>query len=117
LNPVRRREIVRELAAARGLSPELVDQVVMFYYKDVSALLSGGDTIRVEVPGLGMFSARPRALEKKIRRVEGLIAVLREGSQIRQDKERDLLRLQAMQQKLQAEALRKQTLKNPAATP
>ena len=64
------RLLYEEISEEKDLSKDLVESLVDFYYKNVRTLLSELYHPRINITGLGIFTARENAVKKAIPRFE-----------------------------------------------
>ena len=62
--------LYEEISEENDLSKDLVENLVDFYYKNVRTLLSELYHPRINITGLGIFTARENAVKKAIPRFE-----------------------------------------------
>lgn len=74
MNPIKPKKIVTATSKELGLSEELIDEVISFYYKVVHKKLSLLEHYNIQLIGLGSFSLRRLRLEKKIQHYENALA-------------------------------------------
>jgi nucleoid DNA-binding protein len=74
LNPTKPKKIVTATSKELGLSEELIDEVISFYYKAVHRKLSSLEHYNIQVIGLGSFSLRRMRLEKKTEHYQNALA-------------------------------------------
>lgn len=68
MNPIKRKSIVEKTAEDLNLPVSVVDEIVSFYYKTVQKKLSSAKHHSVNVPNLGTFVIKRKALEEKIKK-------------------------------------------------
>lgn len=74
MNPTKPKKIVTATSKELGLSEELIDEVISFYYKAVHRKLSSLEHYNIQVIGLGSFSLRRMRLEKKTEHYQNALA-------------------------------------------
>lgn len=70
MKPKKARLLYQEISEENDLSKDLVENLVDFYYKNVRTLLSELYHPRINITGLGIFTAREGAIKKAIPRFE-----------------------------------------------
>ena len=70
MKPKKARLLYEEISEEKDLSKDLVESLVDFYYKNVRTLLSELYHPRINITGLGIFTARENAIKKAIPRFE-----------------------------------------------
>jgi nucleoid DNA-binding protein len=70
MKPKKARLLYEEISEEKDLSKDLVESLVDFYYKNVRTLLSELYHPRINITGLGIFTARETAIKKAIPRFE-----------------------------------------------
>ena len=70
MKPKKARLLYEEISEENDLSKDLVENLVDFYYKNVRTLLSELYHPRINITGLGIFTARERIIKKAIPRFE-----------------------------------------------
>lgn len=70
MKPKKARHLYQEISEEKDLSKDLVESLVDFYYKNVRTLLSELHHPRINITGLGLFTARENAIKKAIPRFE-----------------------------------------------
>lgn len=70
MKPKKARHLYQEISEENDLSKDLVESLVDFYYKNVRTLLSELHHPRINITGLGLFTARESAIKKAIPRFE-----------------------------------------------
>jgi nucleoid DNA-binding protein len=70
MKPKKARHLYQEISEENNLSKDLVESLVDFYYKNVRTLLSELHHPRINITGLGLFTARESAIKKAIPRFE-----------------------------------------------
>lgn len=70
MKPKKSRLLYQEISEENDLSKDLVENLVDFYYKNVRTLLSELYHPRINITGLGIFTAREGAVKKAIPRFE-----------------------------------------------
>jgi len=70
VKPKKARLLYEEISEEKDLSKDLVESLVDFYYKNVRTLLSELYHPRINITGLGIFTARENAIKKAIPRFE-----------------------------------------------
>ena len=70
MKPKKARLLYQELSEEKDLTKGLVEDLVDFYYKNVRTLLSELHHPRINITGLGLFTARKHAINKSIPRFE-----------------------------------------------
>ena len=71
--PKKARQLYQEISEENDLSKDLVENLVDFYYKNVRTLLSELYHPRINITGLGLFTARESAIKKAIPRFENYL--------------------------------------------
>jgi len=64
------KDLYQEYSEENDISKDLVEDLVDFYYKNVRTLLSELHHPRINITGLGLFTARESAIKKAIPRFE-----------------------------------------------
>jgi nucleoid DNA-binding protein len=116
MNPTKHRKVLEQVSIRLEIDPMTAQAVTDFYWKTVQQRLSSGESHTVQVPGLGVFQIKERALDRKIRRVQGLVRKLEDSDTmqafaIRKEKLDDLRRLEATLEVLQGERARKASIR------
>jgi len=70
MKPKKARHLYQEISEENDLSKDLVESLVDFYYKNVRTLLSELHHPRINITGLGLFTARENAIKNAIPRLE-----------------------------------------------
>ena len=70
MKPKKARLLYQEISETEDVSKQLVENLLDFYYKNVRTLLSELYHPRINVTGLGVFTARHRAIKNAIPRFE-----------------------------------------------
>lgn len=73
MKPTKRNPIVKKTAEKLNLNQELVDSVIVQYWKYVHNQMSQVKHTHIQVPNLGTFVVKPWSLENKIARLQRLI--------------------------------------------
>ncbi len=68
MNPIKRKTIIEKTAIDLDLPVNTIDEIVSFYYKTVQKKLSAAKHHSVNVPNLGTFVIKRKALEEKIKK-------------------------------------------------
>lgn len=68
MNPIKRKSLIEKTAEDLDLPVQTVDEIVSFYYKTVQKKLSAAEHHSVNVPNLGTFVIKRKALEEKIKK-------------------------------------------------
>jgi hypothetical protein len=66
LNPIKYKAVVAQTSKKLGLSEELIDEVVSYYYKTVSTKIGELSHHTLAIPNLGRFQVKKTSLLKKI---------------------------------------------------
>lgn len=77
MNPIKRKELFEETARKTGLSPELTEKIVNDFYVQVRKKLSAVEHTHVNVPGLGIFTAKINLVASAIIREKAYIENLK----------------------------------------
>ena len=64
MKPKKARLLYKEISEQKDISSNLVENLLDFYYKNVRTLLSELHHPRINITGLGIFTARERAIKK-----------------------------------------------------
>lgn len=88
-----------------NLSDELVEKIVNDYYSEVRKKLSAVEHTHVNVPGLGIFTVKPKLLASAIIREKVYLETLKQprsliGYQIRDEKIKHLDKLEQVKEKI-----------------
>ena len=70
MKPKKARLLYQEISETEDVSKQLVEDLLDFYYKNVRTLLSELYHPRINITGLGVFTARHRAIKNAIPRFE-----------------------------------------------
>jgi hypothetical protein len=70
MNPKKARLLYEEVSETKDVPKQLVENLLDFYYKNVRTLLSELYHPRINITGLGLFTARDRAITKAIPKFE-----------------------------------------------
>jgi len=70
MNPKKARLLYEEVSETEDVPKQLVENLLDFYYKNVRTLLSELYHPRINITGLGLFTARDRAITKAIPKFE-----------------------------------------------
>jgi len=73
MKPKKARDLHQEHSEENNISKDLVEDLVDFYYKNVRTLLSELYHPRINITGLGLFTAREGAIKKAIPRFENYL--------------------------------------------
>jgi uncharacterized protein YktA (UPF0223 family) len=97
------------------LPVELVEDIVSFFYSVLHKRLSSGDHHALQVPNLGRFVIKPKSLQKKLEHTENKIPFLEKidtmrAYEVRLERIQDLEKFKMLQEQMQAEKDRKQTV-------
>ena len=68
MKPKKARNLYQEHSEENNISKDLVEDLIDFYYKNVRTLLSELYHPRINITGLGLFTARESAIKKAIPR-------------------------------------------------
>ncbi len=68
MKPKKARHLYQEISEENDLSKDLVESLIDFYYKNVRTLLSELHHPRINITGLGLFTARENAIKNAIPR-------------------------------------------------
>lgn len=116
MNPLKRKDLTRELALDLDIDFEKVDMVVRLYYTEVQKMMSSCEHVNIKLPELGTITALDYRIDKKIERLEGIKAhtdplkSLRSYS-IVNEINKDLTLLNGLKEKVDSEKLRKKEIK------
>lgn len=70
MKPKKSRLLYQEISEEKDLPKHLVENLIDFYYKNVRTLLSELHHPRINITGLGIFTAREGAIKKAIPRFQ-----------------------------------------------
>jgi len=73
LNPEKYKNYFKEVAAECEVHPDLVDELVRFFYGEIRKNLENLDYTRVLLPNLGTFILRKNRVEKSIKRCKDML--------------------------------------------
>ena len=110
--------MTQRVAQREGVSADLLDQITLTYFRYVSEQLSSARVARLDLPGLGVFSVKPKKLATKIAKTRCLVEALDSSAPTMQkhlqsrEKRKDLALLQDLLKHLDSERARRTTLKN-----
>lgn len=76
MKPIKRNPIVKKTAEKLNLNQELVNSIVLQYWKYVHNQMSQVKHTHIQVPNLGTFIVKPWSLENKIARLQRLIEAI-----------------------------------------
>jgi nucleoid DNA-binding protein len=71
--PKKPQVIIKQVAEELDLPQSLVDDIVSFYYKEVRRNLSSLENPKINLPGLGHFLIKQRAVNVQIKKHEGAL--------------------------------------------
>lgn len=116
MNPVKRKVIIEKLSEELDIPSSKLDKLVNHYYQHVMNTMTGCTHVNVNVPGLGVFYVKSKSLERKILRTNGYVNKLKfetslRAYAIRMDRTENLEKLLFLQEMLNQEKLRKQTIR------
>ena len=74
--PKKSKVLYKELAEEKGISEQLVENLMTFYYRKVRENLSGLTHTRIHIDGLGQFVVKPKTVEKLISKYTKQVASL-----------------------------------------
>ena len=69
MNPKKSKSFIDEFSKELKLDPQLVDDLVDFYYKECRDILSNLKHTRLNIDGLGHFVSRPNLVKKSIDKI------------------------------------------------
>jgi len=69
VNPKKSKSFIDEFSKELKLDPQLVDDLVDFYYKECRDILSNLKHTRLNIDGLGHFVSRPNLVKKSIDKI------------------------------------------------
>lgn len=112
MNPTKRKEISKVTAEQLQMDVNVVDDVVSFFYRTLQKKMSSLSYHAINVPNLGTFTIKRKALEKKIEKYTTFCDNLDESESIRayevkQDVRKEIERLRATLLTMNEEILRK----------
>lgn len=104
MNPPKLQQLLEPLAAETGLSQDVLTQLARAYFGQVQAQLSSLQALNVDVPGLGVFILKPKALSRKILKTTALLEKVKQRTSLRsysiaQNLQQDLDQLLVLQEK------------------
>jgi len=70
LIPIKRKQLIEQLSLSTGLNEQLLDDLVVLYYKEVSSELVRAENVNINVHKLGVFYIKPWSLETTINRMK-----------------------------------------------
>lgn len=76
LNPKNYRKFFKEVADECEVHPDLVDELVRFFYNDIRKHMENLDATRIRLPNLGTFITRKGRLERAIKRHKDMLGNL-----------------------------------------
>lgn len=68
--PKKPKQIVKIVSEELDLSPELIDDLTSFYYKNLRKKLSNLEELRLDIPGLGNFLIKTSGVKSSIKKFE-----------------------------------------------
>lgn len=115
MRPVKRKELINKTAQQIELPPELVEDIVSFFYSNLHKRLSSGDHYAIQVPNLGIFVIKPKSLDKKMEHTELKIPYLEKidtmhAYEIRMERIEDLRKFKILKEQLEAEKEKKRKI-------
>ena len=64
--------LIKEIAERNDMPISTIDDIISFYYKEVSKKLSSLEDIRINISGLGHFVIKRLSVEKLVKKYEKL---------------------------------------------
>lgn len=97
------------------LPPELVEDIVSFFYSGLHKRLSSGDHYAIQVPNLGIFVIKPKSLVKKMEHTEQKIPYLEKidtmrAYEVRLERIEDLKKFTLLKEQMDAEKEKKRIM-------
>lgn len=65
--------IIKEIAERNDMPISMIDDIISFYYKELSKKLSSLEDIRINVCGLGHFVMKRLSVEKLVKKYENML--------------------------------------------
>lgn len=78
--PIRATNLIKPVAEELDISKEMLEDMVLFYYKDLRESLSELKDLKIDVPGLGHFLIRQTKVKAAIKQSNKNLAALDPGS-------------------------------------
>ena len=76
LNPKSYRKFFKEVADECEVHPDLVDELIRFFYNEIRKNMENLDATRIRLPNLGTFITRKGRLERAIKRHKDMLGNL-----------------------------------------
>jgi hypothetical protein len=118
LNPVKRKQIVELTAEELNLSPDIVDDIISYYYLSLQKKLALADHPYIFVPRLGTFVVKKKSLAEMILKHQNFVNKIEKDEHISVHtyeliikKRTDIEQLTQLQQIMYKEEERKQEVK------
>lgn len=68
--PKKAEVIIKQIAEEKDIPASTIDDIVSFYYKEVRKTLSSLEHLKINIPGLGVFTIKQSSVDKLIRKYE-----------------------------------------------
>lgn len=82
MNPIKRKYLIEQTAQQLGLSIDVVDEIVSFYYSSVQKKMSSAEYHSLAIPRLGTFVIKRKSLEEKIAKSQNFITKIEKDEHI-----------------------------------
>jgi len=116
MNPLKRKELTRELSLDLDIEFEKVDMVVRLYYFEIQKMMSSCEHVNIKIPELGTLNALDYRLNKKIEKLEAIKESVDPLKSLRSytivnEINKDLHSLTSLKEKVDSEKQRKKEIK------
>jgi len=82
LKPLKRKQLIDQTALQLGISKDIVDDVVSYYYLNIQRKLSSVDCHSVSIPRLGTFVVKKKSLVQMILKHQRFVAKIEQDEDI-----------------------------------
>lgn len=116
MNPLKRKDLTRELSLDLDIEFEKVDLVVRLYYFEIQKMMSSCEHVNIKIPELGTLNALDYRLNKKIEKLEAIKESVDPLKSLRSytivnEINKDLHSLTSLKEKVDSEKQRKKEIK------
>lgn len=116
MNPLKRKDLTRELSLDLDIEFEKVDMVVRLYYFEIQKMMSSCEHVNIKIPELGTLNALDYRLNKKIEKLEAIKESVDPLKSLRSytivnEINKDLHSLTSLKEKVDSEKQRKKEIK------
>jgi len=118
LKPLKRKQLIDQTAMQLGISKDIVDDIVSYYYLTIQKKLSLADSHSVTIPKLGTFVVKKKSLTQMILKHQRFVAKIEQDEDISVktyeliiEKRAEIERLTKLQELMAVEDERKEKVK------